>query len=656
MGNVGLYFVSEPDHDGVKTVRHVREAPVPEHLMKRRLAAILAADVVGYTRLMAADETGTHARIDALLDEVVRPLVAKHGGRIFKLMGDGVLTEFGSVVAAVQCAIDIQRGIAEHERNVEGENRLRLRIGINLGDVIIGDDGDMHGNGINVASRLESIADPDGVFVSRSVRDQIRDRLDFKLEDLGDQRVKNIPRPVRVFRVLDERPTAEAPRLKRKQVSLALVAIVLAFVGVLGGISWWQPWSMPSDMTAAADGRGLTLPDRPSIAVLPFENLSDDTEQGYFADGISEDIIIGLSKVSGIFVIARNSSFAYKGASPEVRQVSHDLGVRYVLSGSVRRAGDNLRVTARLVDALNDNNIWAERYDRQVSDVFAVQSDISKQVVQALSVTLKASEQERLFRPHTTSIAAYELFLRARKAHLVASKANLAEAAQLYEQVIKLDPHFAGGYAGLSTVLAVGARLGLSDDLTADGRRALELAKRAIAVDPDFGWSYVALGGALTVLGKARDAVAAVRKGIDLQPNDADTQLFFGWYLTFAGDAAQGLTHIKMAMRLDPVRTNRQYFFLGVSHLVDVDAKAAIDALKKTRTLSSQPPGLVMLATAYAADGQLDKAKQTTRELLERLPNFDMSTWPFVKLFARAEDRELILQAARAAGIPDSSK
>ncbi len=626
---------------------------LPERPVKRRLAAILAADIVGYSRLMAADETGTIAQVNAVFDELVRPLVEEHGGRIFKLMGDGVLAEFGSVVDGVRCAVAIQRGIGEREAGIDDERRLRLRIGINLGDVIVGDGGDMHGDGINVAARLESLADPDGVFVSRSVRDQIRDKLDFKLEDLGEQRVKNIPRPVRVFRLLDEKRPAKARQPARTRLPLLLAAALLLLVGSAGGIWLWQPWR-PSGGSALDAGRALALPDRPSIAVLPFDNLSDNADQEYFADGITEDIIIGLSKLSGIFVIARNSTFAYKGSSPDARQVSHDLGVRYVLSGSVRRDGNDLRVTARLVDAVKDNNVWAERYDRQVGDVFEVQSDISKQVVRALSVTLKASEQERLFAPHTTSIAAYDLFLRARKTHIVATPASLAEARGMYERVIALDPAFAGGYAGLSTVLAVGARLGFSADPKADGRRALELAQQAIAVDPDFGWSYIALGGAWTVLGDAQAAVDAVRRAIELQPNDADAQLFFGWYLTFSGQPGLGIEHIETAMRLDPLPNNRQYFFLGVSLLVNGQPAAAVEALERRRAFL-QPIGLIFLAASYAAEGAAAQAERVAKELLAREPDFDLATWRFVRLFAREQDRKRILDAARAAGIPDTS-
>lgn len=619
-----------------------------ERPMKRRLAAILAADIVGYSRLMAADETGTLSRVNALLDELVRPSVTAHGGRIFKLMGDGVLAEFASVVDAVQCAVAIQRGAFERDTGFEDERRLRLRIGINLGDVIAGDGGDMHGDGINVAARLESLADPDGVFISRSVRDQIRDKLNFKLEDLGEQQVKNIPRPVRVFRLLDEERPVSVPKTNRRR-SLALAAGILLLIGLAAGASWWRPWNG----AASGDSQVLALPERPSIAVLPFDNLSDDPDQAYFADGISEDIIIGLSKVAGIFVIARNSSFAYKDERPDARQVSRDLGVRYVLSGSVRRLKDELLITASLVDAVKDNNVWAERYDRRIDDLFEVQADISKQVVRALAVALKASEQERLFRPHTGNLEAYDLFLRARKTHIVATPTSLAEARGMYERVIELDPGFAGGYAGLSTVYAVGARLGFSAEPQADGRRALQLAQKAIDVDPDFSWSYIALGGAWTVLGDPQAAVEAVRQAVELQPNDADAQLFLGWYLTFAGKPALGIEHIETAMRLDPVPNNRQFFFLGVSHLVNGQPAAAVKALERRRGFL-QPIGLVFLAASYAAEGARAQAAQTVKELLARAPNFDLADWTFVGLFAREQDRQRILGAARAAGIPDS--
>ena len=340
---------------------------------ERRLAAILSADVVGYSRLMGADESGTLARLKTHRGEIIDPKIAEHHGRIAKLMGDGVLVEFASVVDAVQCATDIQRAMADRNADVAEERRIELRIGINVGDIIVDGD-DIYGDGVNVAARLEGLAEPGGVCISRSTRDQVRDKLDLALKDMGEVEVKNIARPVRVFRI----HIAE------------------------------QGLAPPPDSPRTSAGRARTS-DQQSIAVLPFENMSGDPEQEYFADGIAEDIITALSKVSGMFVIARNSSFTYKGQAVPVQKVSNALGVRHILEGSVRKAGNRVRITAQLVDGTSGGHLWAERYDRDLKDIFAVQDDVNQQIVSALEVELKAGEDKRLVstKPMTWSVTTF---------------------------------------------------------------------------------------------------------------------------------------------------------------------------------------------------------------------------------------------------------
>ena len=346
---------------------------------ERRLAAILSADVVGYSRLMGADESGTLARLKTHRGEIIDPKIAEHHGRIAKLMGDGVLVEFASVVDAVQCATDIQRAMADRNADVAEERRIELRIGINVGDIIVDGD-DIYGDGVNVAARLEGLAEPGGVCISRSTRDQVRDKLDLALKDMGEVEVKNIARPVRVFRI----HIAE------------------------------QGLAPPPDSPRTSAGRARTS-DQQSIAVLPFENMSGDPEQEYFADGIAEDIITALSKVSGMFVIARNSSFTYKGQAVPVQKVSNALGVRHILEGSVRKAGNRVRITAQLVDGTSGGHLWAERYDRDLKDIFAVQDDVNQQIVSALEVELKAGEDKRLVEHETDDVVCYDFLLRGRE-------------------------------------------------------------------------------------------------------------------------------------------------------------------------------------------------------------------------------------------------
>jgi adenylate cyclase len=371
----------------------------------RRLAAILAADVAGYSRLMGADEEGTLAALKALRREVADPKIKEHRGRIVKTTGDGLLLEFASVVDAVRCAVEVQREITERNADVPPDRRIELRMGINLGD-IIRDGRDIFGDGVNVAARLEALAEPGGIYVSRVVHDQVRDKLDVAFEDLGEQQVKNIARPVHVWRI----------RLGAK----------------------------------SAVSASLGLPDKPSIAVLPFANMSADPEQEFFADGIAEDVITALSRYPSLFVIARNSSFTYKGRAVDVKQIGRELGVRYVLEGSLRKAGNRIRVTAQLVEAETGNHIWAERYDRGLADIFAVQDEIAQAVTIAIAPAIADAEQHRAMRKPPGSLDAWAAYQRGLW-HL--SKANIddnALAQKFLQQAVDLDPSFAGGYKGLA--------------------------------------------------------------------------------------------------------------------------------------------------------------------------------------------------------------
>ncbi len=368
--------------------------------VERRLAAILAADVAGYSRLMGADEEGTLERLKALRRELVDPKIAEHKGRIVKTTGDGMLVEFASVVDAVRCAVAVQQAMPERDTGVAAGNRIELRIGINLGDVIVEGD-DLYGDGVNIAARIEALADAGGVFVSNTVHDQVRDRLPFVFEDLGEQQVKNIARPVRVYRVRDVGAAAKSP-------------------------------------TAPAQPP-LALPDKPSIAVLPFANMSGDPEQEYFADGMVEEIITALSRIRWLFVIARNSSFTYKGQAVDVKQVGRELGVRYVLEGSVRKAGGRVRITAQLIDALGGTHLWADRFDGSLEDVFELQDKVASSVAGVIEPALQAAEAARSVGRPTNDLTAYDLYLRA-YSMVLSSTEQSAEALRLMEQAIARDP------------------------------------------------------------------------------------------------------------------------------------------------------------------------------------------------------------------------
>ena len=497
---------------------------VADRQFERRLAAIVAADVVGYSRLMGLDETGTLSRLKALRQTLIEPMINRYNGRIVKLMGDGVLIEFPSVVDALACAVQIQREMPSHNDTVAEDQHIAFRIGINLGDILVEED-DLYGDGVNIAARLEPLAEPDGICLSQAARDALGSKLTLDYEDMGEQILKNITEPVRAWRVKvpanavmpKGSSTARESKSNDKSRSWHWMAAAVVVV-LLGAGSAWLWW--PSDTERAALSRmAYALPDRPSIAVLPFDNMSNDPEQEYFSDGISEDIITDLSKISGLFVVARNSSFTYKGTPVKIRQVAEDLGVRYVLEGSVRRSGDHIRINTQLIDALEGDHLWAERYDRELKDIFALQSEIAQRVVDALSVTLKAGEHERLFLKHTAKIDAYDVFLQARRTVDSPSRENIERGEELFKHVIELDPNFAGGYAGLSFNHSVKVRFRYSEKPKLELQRSLELARKAIELDRNFAWGHIALAGAHLSNGDPDAAVKEAEQALALQPN-----------------------------------------------------------------------------------------------------------------------------------------
>jgi TolB-like protein/predicted Zn-dependent protease len=399
----------------------------------------------------------------------------------------------------------------------------------------------------------------------------------------------------------------------------------------------------------------LKLPDKPSIAVLPFTNMSGDPEQEYFADGITEDIITDLSKISGLFVIARNSSFQYKGKSPDLRAVGRELGVKYVLEGSVRRAGDQVRINAQLVDAGTGGHIWAERYDGELKDVFALQDKVTRRVVSELAVTLKANEQERLFRRHTENLEAYDTFLRARRLlALTRDPGVLAKRKRLFERVIEVDPGFAGGYAGLSFHYARRVRQDRSTSRKADIDRAFDLAQQAVAADDTFGWSYVALGSAYLMKGEHDRAIAAIREAIRIQPSDADAQVFLGYYLHWAGRAKEAIDAVKRAARLNP-KARRHIQFLGMAYVTAGQYADAIVTFNQRYSLLARvgSNSLAFLAAAYAATGQDEKARAAMQVFLDKHPGFTLSNYHHPRLYKRPEDRDRYLNLLRKAGLPE---
>jgi adenylate cyclase len=588
-----------------------RSGPLP---LQRRLAAILAADVVGYSRLMGEDESGTLARLKAHRRELIDPAIAARGGRMVKLMGDGALVEFGSVADAVQCAVEIQRAMVD--RNVEAPEgqRIAFRIGINLGDVIVEGE-DIYGDGVNVASRLEGLAPPGGICVSGKVHAEVLGKLDLGFEDLGEQEVKNIVRPVRVYRII--LAPAEAGR--------PCVSV-----------------PVPS------------LPDKPSIVVLAFENMSRDPDQEYFADGIAEDIITDLSKISSLFVIARNSSFIYKGKAVNLQEVSRELGVRYVLEGSVRKAGNRVRITAQLIDGSSGGHVWAERYDRELIDIFEVQDEVTGQIVAALKVHLTPDERRQVESRGTSSIEAHDRFLRGRQLFWQTSRESVEQAQMLFEEAVRLDPAFCLAHAYLAFTHALQSINGWSADPEGSPKRAQELIARALTLDPMEAEAHYVQGIIhLWQQKKIDEAIADAERAIALDPNFARGYGSLGAALHYAGRSEEALARFETMSRLDPHCPGPYLHFLAQAHFALGHFEEAIAALKAR--LARQPDSdvsHVLLAACYGHLGRADEARAHWQEALRINPDYSIEHRRQILPYKNPADFEHVVEGLRKAGLP----
>ncbi|MGC2200710.1 MAG: adenylate/guanylate cyclase domain-containing protein [Stellaceae bacterium] len=575
----------------------------------RRLTAILAADVAGYSRLMGVDEEGTHERLKAHRREVVDPNIAAHHGRIVKTTGDGMLVEFPSVVDAVRCAVEVQRGMADRNGASPPAERIEFRVGINLGDVIVEDE-DIFGDGVNIAARLEALAEPGEVLVSNTVYDQVRDRLPFVFEDLGEQQVKNIARPVRMHRVRDPTLAAKSP--------------------------------------SASATPALPLPDKPSIAVLPFQNMSGDPEQEYFADGMVEEIITALSRIRWLFVIARNSSFTYKGQAVDVKQVGRELGVRYVLEGSVRKAAGRVRITAQLIDAATDAHLWADRFDGSLEDIFELQDQVATSVAGVIEPALQAAEMRRSAARPTTDLGAYDFYLRALAAFYPTTKQRIVEALDLLEQAIAIDPHYGPALAWTAMCHMRLVLDGWAEELETNRSKAIELARQTLQVARDDPGILVHAAFTLAYFGEDIDAMLGlIDRALALNPSYAR-----GWYVSgllrsFAGQHDLAVAHVETSLRLSPrERMGAPLVVIGVAYFF----KRLFDQAVPKLLLSIQdqpgyPASYRYLAACYAHTGRLDEA----RAIVARLRAISPQVMPIVLPFRNPEDRELFLSGLRLA-------
>jgi adenylate cyclase len=541
--------------------------------VERRLAAILAADVAGYSRLMGADEEGTHERLKAHLGELVNPKIAEHRGRIVKNTGDGLLAEFSSVVDAVRCAADVQRGMLDRELEVPEERRIRFRIGVNLGDVMV-DEHDIFGDGVNIAVRLEALAEPGGICVSRVVRDQIRDKLPYPFEDVGEQRVKNIARPVGVYVLRPPEGMAGVPT---------------------------------ASLSSTTSHSPLTVP-RLSIVVLPFTNLSDDREQQYFADAITEDLTTDLSRLENMFVISRNTAFTYRNRPIDTKQIGRELGVRYVLEGSVRRSGNQLRVSAQLIDAATDAHLWAERFDRDMGDMFALQNEITSRLANALGVELIAAEAAR----PTERSDALDYILRGRAVLLKPrTRDTYRDAIDSFEHALALDPQFVEAQSRLAAALVVRALNGMADSATADLARAETLVDRVLAAAPRYAFARHVKGHVLLALRRSEEAILEYEAALALNHNLAPALHGLAWCKLYAGSMGEVIPLVEQAIRLSPREPGigHCHDLIGTVHLLQARTDEAIVWLEKAH---SAMPGVPIfhshLASAYALRGETDRA------------------------------------------------
>ena len=543
--------------------------------MERRLSAIMAADVVGYSRLMGTNEVGTLTSLKEHRSQLIDPTIATHQGRIVKLTGDGMLVEFPSVVSAVECAAHVQREMRERNATIPEERRIEFRIGINLGDVIVDDD-DIFGDGVNVASRLESVARPGGVAVSSSVRENVGNKIDLVFEDMGDQDLKNIEFPVRAFNV------------------------------VLGT-------GLAKSKAAQADDE-LTDSDKPSIAVLPFNNMSGDPEQEYFSDGIAEDIITDLSKISGLFVVGRNTSFTYKGKVIQLQQVASELGVKFLLEGSVRKAGQRVRVTGQLIDGSTGGHLWADRYDRDLTDIFAIQDEITQSIVDQLKIRLLPKEKKAIGQAPTVNVEAYTYYLKGRQFFHNSTKSFLLLARQMFAKAAEIDPMYARAFAGIANC---DARLSGWYNVAKSPEEILATAGKAIALDPNLSEAHAARGIALVNSNRRVEAAEAFERALELDPNSFDANLAFARFCVTEGDPERAVGLYKRAVESQQDDSQAPFLLqmlLRGHGLTEESEKYAQLGLKRAEEQlrlhpeSSRPAQLGATALAYMGDNDRAKA------------------------------------------------
>jgi len=585
--------------------------PTDKDKVTRKLRAILSADVKGYSLLMADDEAFTIQTLKEYRD-IMSTYIEQHDGRVVDAPGDNLLAEFGSAVDAVECAVMVQNRLKKENAKFVGEKRVQFRIGVNIGD-IVQDEDRIYGSGVNVAARIEGLADPGGICISRSVYDQVKDKIELRFEYIGEHKVKNIKGPVRVYRVL-----------------------------------------MDSDKPKLLVEKRLELPDKPSIAVLPFTNMSGDPRQEYFSDGLTEQIINGLCKVSNLFVIARNSSFAYKGKTISVKHIAKELGVKYILEGSVQRAGDRVRITAQLIDATTDYHMWSDSYDRDLSDIFALQDEIALKLMGVMSVNLTFGEQARLWDGGTTNIQAYDMHMRGNDCFFRNNRKDNKQAQQFYQNAIHIDKEYVSPYTMLGFTHTLDLLYRWSESPIRSIEQAETYADKALTLNDSYDIAHMLLGWIYLFKRQHDEAIKEGERAVELNPNGAEAYANLAFILIYSDRTELGIKFLKWAFRLNPLPPFHFYIFLAIAHRNNGEYEKAIELAEQSiRGNPDQLTPYLTLASAYSSLNRAEEARKVVEEALRIDPNFSLEHYAKMLPYKNQESLDNDINSLRKAGLPE---